>query len=251
MDRSHTGRVVLVTGGSSGIGAHAARRLATAGARVAIGARRADRLAAMAAEITAAGGACMTVDLDVQEEASVIAACDAVEARFGGIDTVVAAAGISRPGAAIRQDIAAFDETIRVNLRGAFLTARETAGRMIARQQADGRILLVASVGAHNVLPGVAAYCASKAGVAMLGRSLALEWARHGIAVNTLCPGYVRTEMNDDWFSSDAGSKQIAAFPRRRLMPLEALDPMILELTGQGAQFTTGAVITVDDGQFT
>ncbi|MDB5452324.1 MAG: short-chain dehydrogenase [Caulobacteraceae bacterium] len=247
--RSHAGRVALVTGASSGVGAHLAKLLAGAGASVVAGARRVERLETLVAGIAAAGGEAMAVALDVEDEASVQAACDAAEARYGRIDTVVAAAGMSIAGPTLTMDVDDFDQVMRVNLRGAFLTARETARRMIARGEPQGRIVLVASIGGRVVLPGLAAYCASKAGLIMLGRSMALEWARHGLSVNVLAPAYMLTEINQDWFASQAGKAQIASFPRRRLMPLEALDPGVLYLTSDAAAYTTGTVLEVDDAQ--
>lgn len=243
------GRTVLITGASSGIGAHLARKAAEAGARVALAARRADRLDALVAEI---GPSAAAFALDVEDEASIIAAYDAIEARLGAPDTVIANAGINVQGPAL--DLAAedFDKVMGVNTRGVFLTAREGARRMIragSEQSGRGRVLLVASIGAHTVLPGLAAYCASKAATAMLGKSLAREWIRKGINVNVLCPGYIRTELNADWFDSEGGQKLVAGFPRRRLMDADDLTATALYLCSDAARAVTGGVFTVDDGQ--
>lgn len=243
------GRTVLITGASSGIGAHLARKAAEAGARVALAARRADRLDALVAEI---GPSAAAFALDVEDEASIIAAYDAIEARLGAPDTVIANAGINVQGPAL--DLAAedFDKVMGVNTRGVFLTAREGARRMIragSEQSGRGRVLLVASIGAHTVLPGLTAYCASKAATAMLGKSLAREWIRKGINVNVLCPGYIRTELNADWFDSEGGQKLVAGFPRRRLMDADDLTATALYLCSDAARAVTGGVFTVDDGQ--
>jgi NAD(P)-dependent dehydrogenase (short-subunit alcohol dehydrogenase family) len=247
-----TGRTALVTGASSGIGRRLALGLAAAGAKVVVGARRADRLAKLVAEIEAAGGRALAVTLDVAEEASVIAAYDAAEAAFGPVDTVYANAGMNNEGLALDLPIEAFDQMVAVNLRGVFLTAREAARRMIkagSRQSGRGRIVLISSIGAHTVLPGLATYCATKAGVAMLGRSLAREWARQGININSVCPGFLETELNRDWFASEGGQKQIQGFPRKRLMVEADLDPMLLYLGSDAARAVTGSVFTLDDGQ--
>jgi NAD(P)-dependent dehydrogenase (short-subunit alcohol dehydrogenase family) len=100
-----------------------------------------------------------------------------------------------------------------------------------------------------KALPGLVAYSTSKAAVAMLTQGLAREWARHHIAVNALCPGYVKTELNDTWFESAPGQKQIAGFPRRRLGTEAGLDATLLLLCSRHAEFITGALFTVDDGQ--
>ena len=251
-DHTLAGRTVLVTGASSGIGAHLALAAAQAGASVALAARRTDRLADLVSQIQAAGGKAQAVAMDVEDEASVIAAYDAVEAGLGVVDSVIANAGISIQGSALDIAIDDFDKVLAVNTRGMFLTAREGARRMIRADCADsgrGRVLLVASIGAHKVLPGVTAYCTSKAGTAMMGKSLAREWARKGINVNVLCPGYIRTELNSDWFDQEGGQKLVASFPRKRLMAESDLAPMALHLLSDASATVTGGVFTVDDGQ--
>jgi len=248
-DQTLAGRVVLVTGASSGIGAQLARAAAAAGAKVALAARRTDRLEALVAQI---GPAAAAFALDVEDEASVIAAYDAIEASLGPVDSVIANAGISIMGSALEIAIEDFDKILAVNTRGMFLTAREGARRMIAAgspASGRGRVLLVASIGAHTVLPGVTAYCTSKAGTAMMGKSLAREWARKGINVNVLCPGYIRTELNSDWFDQEGGQKLVASFPRKRLMAESDLEAMALLLCSDAGAAITGGVFTVDDGQ--
>jgi NAD(P)-dependent dehydrogenase (short-subunit alcohol dehydrogenase family) len=246
------GRTILITGASSGIGANLARAAAQAGAKVAAAARRADKLDALVAEITAVGGTARAFAMDVENEASVIAGYDAIAAAFGAPESVIANAGVSLQGSALDISIDDFDKVLAVNTRGAFLTAREGARRMIAAgspASERGRILLVASIGAHKVLPGLTAYVASKAATAHMGKSLAREWARKGINVNVLCPGYIKTELNDAWFDSEGGQKLVATFPRKRLMETSDLEALALYLTSDEARAVTGSVFTVDDGQ--
>jgi NAD(P)-dependent dehydrogenase (short-subunit alcohol dehydrogenase family) len=245
-----TGRTLLVTGASSGLGARFARIAAAAGARVAVAARRVDRLAALVTEL--GPDRAVAVAMDVEREASVIAAYDAAEAALGPIDSVIANAGMSNDGMATDIAVEAFDQVFAVNVRGVFLTAREGARRMIVRGAAgkgQGRIVLIASIGAMKVLPGLAAYCASKAAVVQLGRSLAREWVNRGVNVNMVCPGYIETEINADWFASEGGQKQISGFPRRRLMEESDLDEIVGYLASDAARAVTGGVFTVDDGQ--
>lgn len=248
---THKGRVALITGGSSGLGALFARALADAGARVVVAARRVDRLEALVAEIAANGGQALAVALDVTDESSVKAAYDAAEQRFGTVDTVIANAGINASGSATDLPIEDFDAIQAVNSRGVFLTVREGGKRMLAADgvAARGRIIVLASMGGVHALQGLVAYCASKASAVMLARGFAKEWARAGISVNALCPGYMLTEINDDWFSSPAGERMVARMPRHRLMPAEALLPNVLHLTSDDGGYVTGSVITVDDGQ--
>jgi NAD(P)-dependent dehydrogenase (short-subunit alcohol dehydrogenase family) len=247
---SLAGRTVLVTGASSGLGRRFAEVAVGAGAKVAVAARRTDRLAALVGRLGESRAA--AVAMDVESEASVIAGYDAAEAALGPIDTVIANAGMNSEGLATDISVDEFDKVFAVNVRGVFLTAREGARRMIARgskESGRGRIVLIASIGATKVLPGLAAYCASKAAVVQLGRALAREWVNRGVNVNIVCPGYIETEINSDWFASEGGKKQLASFPRRRLMEEGDLDATVAFLCSDAARAVTGSVFTLDDGQ--
>lgn len=244
------GRVALVTGASSGLGYRIALSLAAAGARVVAGARRFDRLEALAEEARGFGGEIMPVVTDVEDEASLIAAYDAAEQRFGIVDTVIANAGMNAAGPATDLGTDALAQLLRINVQGVYLTAREAARRLIASPSPDrGRIILLGSVGSIKPLPGLTAYSMSKAAVAMMGKGLAREWARWGICVNTVCPGWIATELNEAWLASDAGEKLVKGFPRRRVMYPQDLDPMLILLASDAAASITGGVFSVDEGQ--
>ncbi|MEL6528497.1 MAG: SDR family NAD(P)-dependent oxidoreductase [Pseudomonadota bacterium] len=240
------GRNALITGASSGLGSRFGRILAANGANVALGARRKDRLETLAAEI---GSQAAAIEMDVAREADIIAGYDAAEAAFGTVDTVIANAGID--GAGMVNDISEeeIERTLAINLKGAILTAREGARRMMAAGVTKGRIVMIASITAFEPSPGLVAYSASKAGVVQAARSMAREWARAGICVNTISPGYIRTAINDAWFETEPGKKQIARFPRRRLMAEEGLDGPLLFLSSDAAEYVTGADFVLDDGQ--
>lgn len=249
MELSLHGRTALITGASSGFGAHFARLLVREGARVVLGARRVDRIAALAEEL---GDAALAVAMDVTDEASLIAAYDAAEAHFGTVDTVIANAGISAGGRSTAVPAADVASVVGTNFTGLYLTAREGAKRMIAAGFQDserGRIVLIGSITAGLTGQGDAAYGAVKAGVAHLGRQFAREWVRQGINVNTIQPGYIQTEIAGDWFQTEGGARQIAAFHRRRLCPLDALDAPLVFLCSDASRHVTGATLTVDDGQ--
>ena len=246
------GRTALVTGASSGLGARFAIILAAAAANVVLAARRMDQLAALQAQIEAAGGKAIAVAMDVTDEASTIAAYDAAEAAFGTVDTIIANAGMNAEGSTLDLAIDDFDKVVAVNLRGVFLTVREGAKRLIAagsREKQHGRIVINCSITATKVVPGIAAYSATKAGVEQMGKVMARDWVRQGINVNMLCPGYVATEMTDEWFKSEGGLKQISGFPRRRAMTVSDLDIPLLFLASDASRAITGTSITVDDGQ--
>ncbi len=245
-------RTALVAGASSGLGAGFARLLAAAGARVVLGARRVDRVQALAAELEEGGAAALAVTLDVSDGASVAAAFDTAEARFGAVDTVIANAGAAAGGRSTEVAEADIRRVLDTNLLGAYLVAREGARRMIAagsREREHGRILFIGSITAEQNHTGDAAYAATKIGIAHLGRQFAKEWARQGINVNTIQPGWIHTEMNDDWYRSEESRAAIAALPRRRMQAQESLDDMVLYLCSDRSRSVTGAVFTIDDGQ--
>lgn len=242
-----TGRTALITGASSGLGMRFGRILAVSGAKVALGARRIDRLEELADRIGA--NAC-AVAMDVAREADIIAGFDAAEAAFGGpVDTVIANAGVDGAGMATTISEEEIERTLAINLKGAIVTVREGAKRMMAHGVTNGRIVLIASITAFEPSPGLVAYAASKAGVVQAGKTMAREWARDGINVNTVSPGYIRTAINDAWFDTEPGKKQIARFPKRRLMGEEGLDAMILFLCSDASEFVTGTDFVLDDGQ--
>lgn len=242
------GKTALVTGATSGLGVRFARVLAAHGARVAIAGRRMERLRKLESEIMAAGGKCHALALDVTDPSAFAPALDEVERALGPLDILVNNAGMNVEGRATDVTPEMFDAIMGTNLRGPFFLATEAARRMIARK-AEGRIINIASIGAFKVLPGLVTYCISKAAIAMMTKGLAREWARHGINVNAICPGYIETEINADWFATDGGKKQIAAFPRRRLGEPEDLDGMLLLLASDASRLITGTLMTVDDGQ--
>lgn len=251
-EHSMHGRTALVTGASSGLGAHFARLFARAGANVVLAARRIDRVAALAQAIEVEGGQAMAVPLDVTDEGSIRAAFDAAEACFGTVDSVVANAGVSAPGRSTDIALGDLRNVLDTNVLGVMLTAREGARRLIAagsRESGRGRILLVGSITARMTGQGESVYAASKAAVAHLGRNLAREWVRQGVNVNVVQPGYILTELAEDWFATEGGKAQIAGFHRRRLQPIESLDPMALYLCSDASAHMTGTVITLDDGQ--
>ncbi len=243
-----TGKVALVTGTTSGLGKRFAQILANAGASVVITGRRVDRLEALAAELEGMGARMLPVALDVTDVASIDACVAEVVTELGGTDILINNAGMNVQASAADLLPEDFDRVMDTNMRGAFFMATRVGARMIARGQ-GGSIINVASIGAHTVLPGLATYCMSKAAVAMMTRSLAHEWARHKINVNAICPGFIETELNSEWFETDGGQKQIKSWPRRRLGLESDLDGIVLLLASEQGRLMTGSVTTIDDGQ--
>jgi NAD(P)-dependent dehydrogenase (short-subunit alcohol dehydrogenase family) len=210
--------------------------------------RRVERCAELKAEIEAADGTAHAEALDVTDEASIAACLDATEKALGPVDILINNAGMNREGLAVDLPAEDFDAIFRTNVRGAFLMAREAGKRMIAGGR-GGQVVNIASIGAFKVLPGVTPYCMSKAAVVMMTKGLAREWANKGVNVNAICPGYIVTEINEDWLQSEGGKKMLSRFPRRRAGEERDLDGALLLLADPKTRFMTGSVISVDDGQ--
>ncbi|WGF86606.1 SDR family NAD(P)-dependent oxidoreductase [Marinivivus vitaminiproducens] len=241
-----SGKTILVTGASQGLGRHFALTLAAAGAAVGLAARNAGKLAGVQAEIEAAGGKAAAAALDVTDEASIAAAVEAVEAALGGIDVLVNNAGTAITKPVLDQKAADWDAVVGTNLRGAFLVARTVAAAM--RERGGGSIVNIASVLGLMATGGVAPYAASKAGLIHLTEVMALELARHGIRVNALAPGYIETAINRDFFATKAGEKLVARIAQRRLGQVGDLDGALLLLASDASRYMTGSVVVVDGG---
>lgn len=242
-----TGRRALVTGASSGLGRHFATVLAAAGARVALAARRRDSLDEVVAAIAEIGGTAIAVPLDVTDAVSVRAGVGEAAAALGGLDILINNAGVTVSRSALDHTEEDWDRVLDTNLKGAFLTAQAAAGVM-REAGTGGSVVNIASILGLRVAGHVAAYAASKAGLLQLTQALALEWARYGIRVNALAPGYMETDLNRDFLATDAGQALIKRVPRRRLGKLSDLDGPLLLLCSDASAYVTGTVLPVDGG---
>lgn len=244
-----TGKVALITGASSGLGARFARVLAAAGATVIIAARRTDRLADLQKIITDEGGTAHAKALDVNELDKISGFYDALAADGLLPDILVNNAGLNVVKPATDYTVEDYDTVMGTNVTAPFFLSAELAKRHI-KAGTEARIINIASVGGYTVLPGNTAYSVSKSAILMMTRGHAREWARYGINVNAICPGYIETEINDFWWETEGGQKQIKTFPRRRLADKSDLDGTLLLLAGPLGKGMTGSSITVDDGQY-
>ncbi|GAB3675774.1 SDR family NAD(P)-dependent oxidoreductase [Salinisphaera aquimarina] len=242
-----TGRVALITGGGGGLGSGFAHALAEAGARVVLCGRRQEPLEAVAASIRERGGDAQPVTMDVTDADSVRAGFDAAEAHFGTVDVTVCNAGVAVPSPALDMEESAWMKTIDVNLNGCWRVATESA-RRLTRADKPGSIINITSILGQRVAGFVAPYATSKAGLEQLTRSLALEWAKHGIRVNAIAPGYIATDINREFFETDAGEKMIKRIPQRRLGEIDDLSGALLLLASDASRYMTGSTITVDGG---
>jgi NAD(P)-dependent dehydrogenase (short-subunit alcohol dehydrogenase family) len=241
-----SGRRVLVTGGGTGLGQRFAHTLAAAGATVILAARRADKLEQTARTIREAGGIAHCVAMDVASAASVAQAFAAI-AAIGPLDVLVNNAGVAADKSLLEIGEDDWDMVMDANLKGAWLVARAAAGAMIANAT-GGAIVNIASILGSAVQKRTGPYSAAKAGLLQLTRAMALEWARHGIRVNAIAPGYYRTDMATEFLDSVAGQQLQQRIPQRRLGNPEELDGAILLLASGASSYMTGSVVTVDGG---
>ncbi len=249
------GRVALVTGASSGLGAQFARTLASAGAGVVLAGRRLDKLKALRTEIEAEGGSAHVVQMDVTDKDSIAAAVAHAETEFGTIDILVNNSGVSATSRI--QDVTAqdYDFVMNTNVRGAFFVAQQVGKRMLARAKGaapgsftGGRIINIASMAGLKVLPQISVYCMSKAAVIHMTKAFAVEWGKFGINVNAICPGYIDTEINHEHWQTEGGQKLIQMLPRKRVGQPHDLDAVLMMLASDQSGFVNGAIIAADDG---
>lgn len=241
------GQIALVTGASSGLGRHFALTLARAGAHVAVCARRTDRLAGLVDEIESFDGRALAFAMDVTDVASIETAVDAAETELGAIGVLVNNAGIAVQKNALDMSESDYDDLFNTNTKGAFFVAQAVGKRMVQHGH-GGSIVNIASLAAIRAVGKLSTYSMSKIAVTMMTKSLALEWARYNIRVNAIAPGYIETEMNQEFFASDAGKQFSGTFLRRRVGQPENLDGALLLLASAAGDFMTGETIVVDDG---
>jgi NAD(P)-dependent dehydrogenase (short-subunit alcohol dehydrogenase family) len=250
-----SGRVALVTGASSGLGAQFARTLSKAGCAVALAGRRVERLKTLRAEIEANDGDAHVVALDVTDITSIRAAVAHTETELGTIDILINNSGVSTTQKLVDVTEDDYDYILDTNTKGAFFVAQEVGKRMIARSKGaapgtfiGGRIVNIASTAGLRVLGQIGVYCMSKAAVIHMTRAMALEWGKFGINVNAICPGYIDTEINHHHWQTDQGKKLIDMLPRKRIGEPKYLDTALLMLCANESHFINGAVIQADDG---
>ncbi|MEK6709205.1 MAG: glucose 1-dehydrogenase, partial [Nitrospinota bacterium] len=242
-----TGKIALVTGGGTGLGRAMALALAEAGADVAVAARRREKLEETAGAIRSLGRRAAAVGLDLTDPADVARAVAEAEGALGPIGILVNNSGVSGEGWAAELPLERWEEVMATNLRGAFLMCQAVGRGMIGR--GSGGIVNVASVAGMIGVRMLAAYTSSKGGLIQLTRTLALEWARHGVRVNALAPGYFLTDLNRAHFSTEAGERMVRNhIPMGRLGQPSELAGAVVFLASEASSFMTGAVLTVDGG---
>lgn len=249
------GRVALVTGASSGLGAQFAKTLARSGACVVLAARRVERLKALRADIEAGGGDAHVVQMDVTDIESIAAAVARAETEVGTLDILINNSGVSTTQRLVDVSPEDYDFVMDTNVRGAFFVAQEVGKRMLARARGaapgtftGGRIVNIASMAGLRVLSQIGVYAMSKAAVIHMTKAMALEWGKYDINVNAICPGYIDTEINHHHWTTEQGRKLVDLLPRKRVGQPQDLDTTLLMLCAKESRFINGAVIQADDG---
>jgi len=242
-----TGRVALVTGASSGLGVRFAEVLAANGAMVVLVARRADRLDALKKKIEAAGGQAIAAEADVLDRKAMERAFDAAEKAFGTVTILVNNAGVTHADRVAEMSEETWRHVTGTNLDAVLYWAQEAARRMIAAKK-QGAIVNIASILGYGVSKGVAAYSVAKAGVVQLTRALAVELSFKGVRVNAIAPGFVVTEINEDYLTGK-GAEMTRHIPVGRFGETRDLDGALLLLCSDAGRFMAGATVTVDGGQ--
>lgn len=237
----------MVTGASSGLGEEFARILAAAGAPVVLAARRLDRLEKLAEEIRSDGGRAHAVVLDVKQTSSIADVITQAETAFGPIRILVNNSGVATSERAVDITEDSWDHVLDTNLKGAWFVAQAVAKSMMANE-VQGSIINIQSILSFRVAQAIASYAASKAGLLQLTQSTAVEWANKGIRVNGISPGYIETDLNREFFGTEAGQRMINKIPQKRLGQPADLAGALLLLASDASSFMTGSTIVVDGG---
>ena len=242
------GKVAIVTGGSKGLGKAMALGLADAGADVVVVSRTLKDLEVVAKEIEGKGRKSLPVPADVSKNTDIERMVKATIEKFGKIDILVNNTGISGDKSVLKMEEEYWDHVMAVNMKGPFLCSKAAGAEMVKRK--SGKIINISSVTFSLAIANMTSYCASKAGVIQFTRALALEWAKHNIQVNAICPGYFRTPMNEEFFATEAGKKIIEqTLPLKRLGEPEEIVGAVIFLASDASNFITGATLVVDGGQ--
>lgn len=241
------GRRALVTGAAGGLGAHFAQTLSNAGAELVLAGRRIEPLQELQETLIRKGARAHAVSMDVTDAESISNALDDAQQALGPVDIAVCNAGTAVSKPSLKLDVADWNAVLDVNLKGCWLVANEVARRLVAAER-PGCIVNVSSILGYRVAGSVLPYTVSKAGLEQMTKALAFEWARHGIRVNALAPGYIETDLNRDFFKTESGQAMIRRIPQRRLGALQDLDGALLLLASDASRYMTGTSVVVDGG---
>jgi NAD(P)-dependent dehydrogenase (short-subunit alcohol dehydrogenase family) len=239
-----SGKTAIITGASSGLGKHFAKTLSAAGANLVICARRVQNLEELKNEINTE---VLVLPIDVTSEESVLNFFSEVRNSIGSADILINNAGTSDPKRFKDLDEESWNYVLETNLNGAYRVAKNFTDSLI-QDNKSGSIVNIASILGLRVGLNLASYATAKAGLVQLTKSMALELARSNIRVNAIAPGYILTEINDEFFATDEGQSYIKNIPMNRLGLESDLDGVLLLLSSDASSFMTGSVVPVDGG---
>ncbi|MDA9642997.1 SDR family oxidoreductase [bacterium] len=242
------GKTALVTGAGTGVGASLAMTLSKAGAKVALAARRVEKLKETEEKISESGGIAKSFSLDVSSEKNVQDCLDSISKEIDEIDILVNNAGTTTVASIDGTTSEDWDTVINTNLRGPWYLAKEWVKRRRSNDLSGGNVLNISSITGEAVQKGNGVYCVSKAGLSHLTRQMALEWAKYGIRVNSLAPGYMRTDINKEFIDSDISNDMIKRIPMRRVGSIDEMDGALLLLVSDAGSYITGSTLIVDGG---
>ncbi len=241
------GKTVAITGSSRGLGKEIALIFGRTGANVILISRNLDKLNRVAEEIKSEGGSALPLPADVTDRDSVEAFVERACSEYGRIDILINNAGVIYRSPAVEMPEEDWDETININLKGTFLCSQAAGKKMV--ENGAGKIINIASDKAFVGFPGRAAYCASKGGIVMLTKALAVEWAPYNVQVNAVAPTYVETEMTRDILNDPEKYREIVkTIPMNRVSKPHELFGAILLLASNASSFITGHTLMVDGG---
>jgi len=242
------GKVALVTGASRGLGRRFSYVLSAMGAKVVLAARNKEKLNETENFIKESGGECMSVSMDVNDEESVNEVFDFVNNKYGNTSILINNAGIAVSKSSLNTSMEDWDNVMNTNLRGVFMCSKLFSKHLVDNKK-SGKIINISSIAAEKVLGHrLSSYCASKAAVSHLTRTLANEYAKYNIQVNAIAPGYILTDLNKSFFDTDEGKEMIELIPQKRIGFAEELDGALLLLCSDAGSFMTGSIIRVDGG---
>jgi len=247
---SLAGKTAVITGSGRGLGRAVAKGMAAAGAKVVTSARTASEAESAAEEIRAAGGEALAVPVDVADKAQCDLLVERAVAAFGRLDIMHCNASIDRPQAAEEVDPASLQQILAVNV-GGYLFCAQAAARQMRKQGGGGAIIMTSSNASLVAFPGIVSYCVSKGGVDLMVKTLAAEWAEHGIRVNAFNPGYMEHAMRGtETYDQDpaVAEQAIRMTPMRRRGRVEEVVGPAIFLASDASSFMTGVVIPVDGG---
>lgn len=243
-----SGQNILITGASSGLGLRMAKLFAEKGAFVSLLARRKERLEKIRVEIEDAGSRAAVISMDIGEETDFEPAITEIERQLAPVTMLVNNAGLNIQEHVHNFTPDQYDTVFNVNLRSAFFLSSALANRWIIRKH-PGHILNIASLSAYHTIPMITPYAMSKAAMVHMTACMAREWAHSNITVNALAPGYIKTEINEDFWDSPDAKKLLAKFPKRRVGDVTDIDGAALLMLDPNQRFITGQTLIVDDGQ--